>query len=90
MVAMWRKGLAAAVFGVVLLGSGGTAITGSGAGEAYAQGAYPSYAAPYGLHRECRRKIRAAYRAPGCTRRCYPRNFYRQRMDYCVQSGGSI
>jgi hypothetical protein len=90
---MIKMFLAAMVFvGAMLTGidPGTTDSLMLGVAPAAAQALPPQYAAPLGLHRSCARKIRAAYKAPGCTRRCYPRNFYRQRMDYCVQSGGSI
>jgi hypothetical protein len=93
MTTSWTRFLAIAVFA-------GGMFTGVGSDpegrlviavpQAMAQPLPAPHAAPLGLHRSCARKIRAAYRPAGCTRRCYPRNFYRQRMDYCVQSGGSI
>jgi hypothetical protein len=42
------------------------------------------------LFRQCRRAVRRSYRAPGCTRRCYPRRFYDSNVDLCVMNGGRI
>jgi hypothetical protein len=88
-----KRLLAGAVFaGAMLVGIEGISVEfwRPGISEAAAQPLPQVHRVPLGLHRSCARKIRATYRPAGCTRRCYPRNFYRQRMDYCVQSGGSV